>query len=203
MHDVNTTTAKCKQLLVLNSYMKLLVILILQMSLILVFVSSEAGVILQDQDTLADLEQASKFNSTNQNMLSDAGTYHGVFLDRELYSQIYLCKTPMFTRTFSHVQTPIPVFWLLLKKPIGSTFWKGIALHLRGFMTIKIDSCVYRITSGVSFWREVEVMHCRFFEKLRSPFFDYFCGSYESMIHNCHFSPEMGSLAYQYIDHNP
>ena len=100
-----------------------------------------AGVILQDRrDTSANLEQVSEFNSTNQNMCSDAGTYHGVFLNRELCRQIYLRKTPMSTRTFSHVQIPSPIFWRLLKKPIGSTFWRMIALDLWGFMKIKIDS---------------------------------------------------------------
>ena len=44
--------------------------------------SSVAGMILQDQDTLVNLEQVSKFNSTNQNVsTSDAGTYTGVFSD--------------------------------------------------------------------------------------------------------------------------
>ena len=38
-----------------------------------------AGVILQDWDNPASLEQVSKLNSTNQNMCSDVGTYHGVF----------------------------------------------------------------------------------------------------------------------------
>ena len=55
--------------------------------------SSMAGVILQDRDTPADLEQASKFNSTNQNMCSDAAKYPGVFSDRELLSKTYLRKT--------------------------------------------------------------------------------------------------------------
>ena len=75
------------------------------------------GVILQDWDTPAGLEQVSKLNSTNQNMCSDAGTYHGVFSYRELWRQIYLRRTPMSTRTHSHVQIPIPIFWRLLKKP--------------------------------------------------------------------------------------
>mgnify|MGYP006164598991 FL=1 len=52
-----------------------------------------AGVILQDRDTPVNLEQVSKFNSTNQNMCSDAGTYPGVFSDRELFSKTYLRKT--------------------------------------------------------------------------------------------------------------
>ena len=34
-----------------------------------------AGVILQDRETAADLEQASKFSSTNQNMCSDVVTW--------------------------------------------------------------------------------------------------------------------------------
>ena len=50
--------------------------------------SSVAGVILQDLDTVADLEQVSKFNSTNQNMCSDAGTYPGVFSDRIIQQNI-------------------------------------------------------------------------------------------------------------------
>mgnify|MGYP006183450867 CR=1 FL=1 len=61
------------------------------------------------------------------------------------------------------------------------------------------------ITSGVNFWREVVVMYRRFFEKLRSPFFDYFCGSYKSIIHDCHFFLEMGgggSLPSLNIDHS-
>ena len=36
--------------------------------------SSVSGVILQDRDTPENLEQVSKFNSTNQNMCSDTGT---------------------------------------------------------------------------------------------------------------------------------
>jgi hypothetical protein len=40
-----------------------------------------AGVILQEWDTSANLEQVSKINSTNQNMRSDAGTFPGDFLD--------------------------------------------------------------------------------------------------------------------------
>ena len=55
--------------------------------------SSVAGVILQDRNTSAILEQVSKFNSTNQNMCSDAGTYPGVFSDRELFSKTYPRKT--------------------------------------------------------------------------------------------------------------
>ena len=55
--------------------------------------SSMAGIILQDRDTAADLEQVSKFNSTNQNMCSDAGTHPGVFSDRELFSKTCLRKT--------------------------------------------------------------------------------------------------------------
>ena len=77
--------------------------------------SSTAGVTLQDRDTAADLEQVSKFNSANQNMCSYAGTYHGVFSDRELFRQIYLSKTSISMRTFSRVQIPIPIFWQLLK----------------------------------------------------------------------------------------
>ena len=60
-----------------------------------------------------------------------------------LWRQIsLLCKTPMSSRTFSYVQIPIPIFWRLLKKPIWSTFWRRIALHLRGFTKIRIDSRV-------------------------------------------------------------
>ena len=63
--------------------------------------SSMAGVILQDRDTPADLEQASRFNSTNQNMCSDAAKYPGIFSDRELFSKRYLRKTlAKSTRTF-------------------------------------------------------------------------------------------------------
>ena len=98
--------------------------------------SSVAGVILQDRDTPVNLEQVSKFNSTNQNMYSNAGNYHGVFLDRESFWQICLFKTPMSTR----------IFWQLLKKPIGSTFWRRKALHLWDFMTIRIDT---RVTYNV------------------------------------------------------
>ena len=43
--------------------------------------SSVAGEILQDRDTSANLKQVNKFNSTNQNMCSDAGTYTEVFSD--------------------------------------------------------------------------------------------------------------------------
>ena len=55
--------------------------------------SSMADAILQDRDSAADLEQVSKFNSTNQNMCSDAAKYPGIFSDRELFSKIYLRKT--------------------------------------------------------------------------------------------------------------
>jgi len=44
-------------------------------------------------------------------------------------------------------------------------------------------------------------MYRRFLEKLRNPFFDYFCDSYESTIHNSSFFPEMRSLAYPKIEH--
>ena len=49
--------------------------------------SSVAGVILQDRNISANLEQVSKFNLTNQNMCSDAGTYPGSFSDIELFSK--------------------------------------------------------------------------------------------------------------------
>ena len=55
--------------------------------------SSVAGEILQDQDTSENLEQVNKFNSTNQNMCSDAGAYPGVFSDWELFSETFLRKT--------------------------------------------------------------------------------------------------------------
>ena len=67
--------------------------------------SSMAGVILQDRDTPADLEQVSKFNSTNQNMCSDAGTYPGVFSDRELFSKTYLRKTLSLRERFAHTNS--------------------------------------------------------------------------------------------------
>ena len=49
-----------------------------------------AGGILQDRDTSANLKKVNKFNSTNQNMCSDAGTYPGVFSDWELFRETYL-----------------------------------------------------------------------------------------------------------------
>ena len=49
--------------------------------------------------------------------------------------------------------------------------------------------------SGVNFWRETAVMYGRFF-KASQPLFDYFWDSYESMIHNCSFSPEMRFIPY-------
>ena len=64
-----------------------------------------AGVVLQDRDTPADLEQVSKFNSTNQNMCSDAGTYPGVFSDRELFSKTYLRKTLSLRERFAHTNS--------------------------------------------------------------------------------------------------
>ena len=44
-----------------------------------------AGIVLQDWDTSANLEQVSKFNSTNQSMCtSDMGTYPGVNNEKKL-----------------------------------------------------------------------------------------------------------------------
>ena len=52
------------------------------------------------------------------------------------------------TRTYLHIQIPIPIFWRLLKKLIRSTFWRRIAVHLRGFMKNKVDSRVrYNVRS--------------------------------------------------------
>ena len=67
--------------------MKLPVVLVPVLTLQAVFSASNtcgsrvAGEILQDRDTSANPEQVNKFNSTNQNMCSDAGTYPGVFPD--------------------------------------------------------------------------------------------------------------------------
>ena len=47
-----------------------------------------------------------------------------------------------YARAFLDIQILIPIFWRLLKKPIGSTFWRRIDLHLRGFMKNEIDSHV-------------------------------------------------------------
>ena len=79
------------------------------------------------------------FDSTNQNMCIDAEAYPGVFSDCELFIPTQDSK---WTRTFLHVQILIPIFLRLLKKPIRSTFWRRIALHLRGFIKNEIDSRV-------------------------------------------------------------
>ena len=57
--------------------------------------------ILKDRDTLANLEQVSKFNSTNQNLCSDAATYPGVFLDRELFSKTFQHQTLSIQERFA------------------------------------------------------------------------------------------------------
>ena len=64
------------------------------------------------------------------------------------------------TRTCLHVQIPIRIFWQLLKKPIGSTFWRRIALHLRGFTKNEIDS---RLPYNVMSYKLLAVIPCRFF----------------------------------------
>ena len=51
----------------------------------------------------------------------------------------YRRKTPMSTRTFLHVQIPIPIFWRLLKKPMWSTFWRRIALRWWGLAHVDIN----------------------------------------------------------------
>ena len=67
--------------------------------------SSVAGVILQDQNTSANLEQVRKFNSTNQNMCSDAAMCPGVFSDWELSSKTYLRKTLSLQEHFAHTNS--------------------------------------------------------------------------------------------------
>ena len=64
-----------------------------------------AGEILKDRDTSANLEQVNKFNSTNQNMCSDAGTYPGVFSDWELFSETYLRKNPSLRERFARTNS--------------------------------------------------------------------------------------------------
>ena len=86
--------------------------------------SSVAGVSVQDRSTSANLEQVS------QNMCGDMATYPGIY-ENDL-----------------HIQIPIPKIWRLLKKPIGLTFWRRIALHLWGFIKITVDSHVpYNVRS--------------------------------------------------------
>ena len=85
-----------------------------------------------------NLEQVSIFNSTNQNMCSDAGTYPGIFLD---FNETYLRKTLSRQEHFAHTNFDTNIL-ATVEKPIRSTFCRRIALHLRGFMKNEIDSCV-------------------------------------------------------------
>ena len=100
-----------------------------------------AGVILQDRDTQADLEQVSKFNSTNQNMCSDTPTYPGVFSDWELSSKTYLGKTLSLRESFAHTNSDSNIL-ATAEKADWVDFLERIALHLRGSMKIKVDSRV-------------------------------------------------------------
>ena len=105
--------------------------------------SSMAGEILQDRDTSADLEQVSKFNCFNQSeYVLWRGNLPWSLFGQRIIQQNIPTQDSKSTRTFLHVLIPIPIFWRLLQKPIGSTFWKRIDLHLpvRGFMKNEIDS---------------------------------------------------------------
>ena len=75
----------------------------------------------------------SKSNSTNQNVCSDAGTHPGVFSDRELFSKTYLRKTLTIWERFCTYKSWFQYFGDCWKRRIESTFWRRIALHLRGF----------------------------------------------------------------------
>ena len=97
---------------------------------------------------------------------------------------------------FSHVQIPIPIFWRLLNKPIGSKFGRRIALHpLQGFMKIKIGSRV-----PYNNFRSQLLDRNRSLCIVVYLFIFGIVTSYESSIHNFSFSPEMRSLRYLNVE---
>ena len=100
-----------------------------------------AGVILQDRSTSANLEQVSKFNSTNQNMCNDAATYPGVFWDWELSSKTYLRKTLSLRERFAHTNSDSNIL-ATVEQPDRVDFLEEIA-----FIKIKIDSRVPTLLS--------------------------------------------------------
>ena len=130
-----------------------------------------AGVILQDRNTSANLEQVNKFNSTNQNMCSDAGTYPGVFLDRELFSKTYLRKTltSLWEERFCTYKFRFQNFDDCWKSRSGRLFGGGL-LYIYGVSLRLKWIAVYPTTSGAHFWSEVAVIPHRFFKGFAAPF---------------------------------
>ena len=126
--------------------------------------SSVADVILQDRNTTANLEQVNKFNSTNQNMCSDAGTYPGVFFDRELFSKTYLRKTltSLWEERFCTYKFRFQNFDDCWKSRSGRLFGGGL-LYIYGVSWRMKQIAVYPIMSGFNFCREVAVIPRRFF----------------------------------------
>ena len=64
-----------------------------------------AGVILQDRDTAANLEQVSRFNSTNQNMCSDAGTYPGVCQTEDYSAKHTYARLQVYENVFARTNS--------------------------------------------------------------------------------------------------
>ena len=86
------------------------------------------------------MEQVSKFNSTNQNVCSDAGTYPlGVFSDREIIQRTIPTQDSKSTRKYFACTNSDSNILATVEKA-DRVFWRRIALHLRIFMKNKIDS---------------------------------------------------------------
>ena len=85
-----------------------------------------AGMILQDWNNSANLEQVSKFNLTNQNMCSDAGTYLGVFRDRELCSKTCLRETLSLRERFCTYKFRFHYFGNCWISQLGRLFGGGL-----------------------------------------------------------------------------